>query len=86
MEYIEDTIRTEEDLNNVKQQIVNCIVDKSIKQIRLSNAKPFKIVLDFNGEDYNLKVIIMVFNEDIIAKIYDMFTELEQYCFPNTMI
>lgn len=86
MEYIEDTIRTEEDLNNVKQQIVNRIVDKSIKQIRLSNAKPFKITLDFNGENYNLKAIVMVFKDDIKAKIYDMFAELEHICFPNTTI
>ena len=83
MEYIEDTIRTDEELNSVKQKIVNNIGNKQIKQIKLNNVRPYKVALEFNGDDYNLKVIMTVFKDDINAKIYDMFTELEQYCFPN---
>ena len=83
MEYIEDTIRTDEELNSVKQKIVNNIGNKQIKQIKLNNVRPYKVALEFNGDDYNLKVIMTVFKDDINAKIYDMFTELEQYCFSN---
>ena len=92
--YIETTLRTDEEIDKLKQQIVNTIGNRYVKQLRLNVAVPNKIRLEFDGDDsnaregigsYNLKVNMTIFDNDIITKIYDMFMELEHIYFVNTL-
>ena len=77
-EYIEETIRDKEQLQQLKEEILKRTEGKDIKQIGIKNISFRQNVLCVQGEKYELIVSIIFFSDVIGNEIFNIFLEIER--------
>lgn len=82
-EYIEETIHKIDQLEEIKHKISTVMKDKQVTRLNLYFQQPYKVIIDVADDEYMLKTILTIFNDDIKGKIYDVFGELENKYFNN---
>lgn len=83
MNYIEETVRSVADLEIIKQSIIKFVGDNKITSLNLYFAHPHIIIIEVLGDEYKLKTILTLFNDELKAKVYDMFNELDNLYLNN---